>query len=96
MLVFAFMLPFVVTEGVARDYKKRVHEMLMATPLPTSAYVWGRFLAVLTIVLGQAILMLLAALLMGSILHLRNAEYPQPTLTNLVTVWELIVIPPRS
>jgi ABC-type transport system involved in multi-copper enzyme maturation permease subunit len=94
MLVFAFILPFVVTEGVARDYKKRIHEVLMATPLPTPAYVWGRFLAVLTIGLGQAVLMLLAALIMGSLLHLGNAGYPQPTLNNLLAVWELIVLPP--
>jgi len=94
MLVFAFILPFVVTEGVARDYKNRSHEMLMATPLPTSAYVWGRFLAVLTIGLAQAVLMLLAVLLMGSFLHLRNAVYPQPILGNLISAWGLIVIPP--
>ena len=41
MFVFALMLPFVVTEGVAADYKRRVHELLMATPLPGWAYVWG-------------------------------------------------------
>jgi hypothetical protein len=58
------------------------------------ADVWGRFLAVLTLALGQAVLMLLAALAMGSILHLRNAIYPQPALSNLVTVWGLVVIPP--
>lgn len=94
MLVFAFILPFVVTEGVAGDYKKRTHEVLMATPLSTSAYVWGRFLAVLTIGLGQAVLMLLAAFLMGLFLHMRNAVYPQPILGNLVNAWGLIVIPP--
>jgi ABC-type transport system involved in multi-copper enzyme maturation permease subunit len=93
MLVFAFMLPFVVTEGVARDYKKRMHEVLMTTALPTPAYVWGRFLAVLSLALGQAVLMLLAGLAMGSILHLRNPVYPQPSLSDLVTVWALIVIP---
>ena len=94
MFVFAFMLPFVVTEGIARDYKKRMHEVIMATSLSTPAYVWGRFLAVLSIAFGQALLMLLAGLVMGSILHLRNDAYPQPLLSNLIIVWALIVIPP--
>ena len=93
MLVFAFMLPFVVTEGVAGDYKKRFHEVLMTTSIPTPAYIWGRFLAVLSIVLGQAFLMLPAALIIGSILHQRNAAYPQPAVNNLLAVWGLIVIP---
>jgi len=93
MLVFAFMLPFVVTEGVAGDYRQRIHEVLMATSLPTPAYVWGRFLAALTLALGQAVLMLIAAWMMGTVLHLRNDLYPQPTWPNLITTWGLIVIP---
>jgi ABC-type transport system involved in multi-copper enzyme maturation permease subunit len=93
MLVFAFMLPFVVTEGVAGDYKKRFHEVLMTTTIPTPAYIWGRFLAVLSIVLGQAVLMLLAAFFIGSILHQRNAAYPPPAWNALLTVWGLVVIP---
>jgi ABC-type transport system involved in multi-copper enzyme maturation permease subunit len=93
MLVFAFILPFVVTEGVARDYKQRIHEVLMATPLSTAAYVWGRFLAVLTLALGQAVLMLAAAWSMGLALHARNALYPIPAWSNLLTAWGVIVIP---
>ena len=41
MLVFAFMLPFVVTEGVAGDYKKRFHEVLMTTSIPTPGVYLG-------------------------------------------------------
>ncbi len=93
MLVFAFMLPFVVTEGAARDYRQRIHEVLMATALPTPAYVWGRFLAVFTLAMGQAVLMLIAAWMTGTVLHLRNGLYPQPIWPNLITAWGLIVIP---
>ncbi len=93
MLVFAFILPFVVTEGASRDYRQRIHEVLMATPLPGQAYVWGRFLATLTLAIGQAVLMVVAAWLMGTILHLRNGFYPQPTWPNLITAWGLVVIP---
>jgi ABC-type transport system involved in multi-copper enzyme maturation permease subunit len=94
MFTFAIILPFVVTDGVARDYKKRMHEILMTTPITGTAYVWGRFLAVLSLALGQALLMLFASWIMGSILHLRNGVYPQPGWSNLLMVWVLIVLPP--
>jgi len=93
MFVFALILPFVVAEGVAADYRRRLHELLMATPIPGWAYVWGRFLAVLTLGLGLAVLMALAYLLMGFVLHQRNAVYPLPAPGNVLVVWLVLVLP---
>jgi ABC-type transport system involved in multi-copper enzyme maturation permease subunit len=93
MFVFALMLPFVVTEGVAADYKRRVHELLMAAPLPGWAYVWGRFLAAATLGLGMSVLMLLAYLLMAFVLHQRSALYPLPAPGEVLAVWLVLAVP---
>ncbi|MGI8915473.1 MAG: hypothetical protein ACR2JY_17100 [Chloroflexota bacterium] len=37
LLIFDMFLPFVTAEGVARDYKQRVHELLMTTAIPSWA-----------------------------------------------------------
>jgi ABC-type transport system involved in multi-copper enzyme maturation permease subunit len=93
MFVFALMLPFLVTEGVAADHRRRIHEVLMTTSLPSWAYIWGRFLAVLTEGLGLAGLLLSAYLLMGLLLHQRNAIYPLPAFTDVLSVWLVLVVP---
>ncbi len=94
MFVFAFILPFVVTEGVARDLRLRTHEVLMTTPLPNWAYVGGRFLAVLSLSLGLASLLLIAYLGMGALLHAASAPYPMPGLKDSLAVWAVVVLPP--
>jgi ABC-type transport system involved in multi-copper enzyme maturation permease subunit len=43
------LVPIIVADAVVRDYKQRLHELIMTTAVPTWAYVWGRFLAGLCI-----------------------------------------------
>src|SRR5579859_1570824 len=58
----AIVLPFISADGVGRDLKRRAHELLMTTALPTWAYVWGRYLVVLLLSLGLAVALLAAIL----------------------------------
>jgi hypothetical protein len=68
--LLALVLPFVSADGVARDLKQRTHELLLSSPLPTWAYVLGRYLACLLLTLGLAALLLVTLLLDGVALHL--------------------------
>src|SRR5258707_6698924 len=45
VLLFGVLPPFVAGDGVALDLNRRTHELMMTTPVPTWAYVWGRYLA---------------------------------------------------
>src|SRR4051812_48757849 len=49
LLVLGMLLPFIAVDGVARDFRRRAHEILMATRVPTWAYVVGRYIAVLVV-----------------------------------------------
>jgi ABC-type transport system involved in multi-copper enzyme maturation permease subunit len=93
-LVFlVLLLPFVNADGVTRDLQRRTHELLMATALPTRAYVWGRYLTGLLISLGLALLLLPAILGMGLLLHLTVTDYPLPEIGNLLLLWVGMVVP---
>lgn len=92
MLMLGMFLPFVAAEAVARDYKQRMHELLITTTLPTWAYVWGRYLARLLVSLALAFAMLVALLLMNLILHLTLAEYPGLKLGSVLLIWSITVI----
>jgi ABC-type transport system involved in multi-copper enzyme maturation permease subunit len=94
-MFFALLLPFVCTDGIARDLRRRTHELLMTSPVPTWAYVWGRYLAVLLFSLVLAGTILVAIVVVTAILHLLNAnEYPPVALANIIAVWALVVLPP--
>ena len=54
VLLLGVLLPFVNADGVSRDLTRRTHELLMTTPLPNWAYVWGRYLIGLLMSLGLA------------------------------------------
>jgi ABC-type transport system involved in multi-copper enzyme maturation permease subunit len=93
LLVLVLFLPFVTADGVRRDLSRRTHELLMATALPTWAYVWGRYLAGLLMSLGLALLLLASILLMGGLLHLTVADYPLPQTGAVLLLWVGMVFP---
>jgi ABC-type transport system involved in multi-copper enzyme maturation permease subunit len=99
LLLLGMLLPFVNADGVSRDRSRRTHELLLATALPTWAYVWGRYLVGLLISLALSVLALAAILVMGLFLHLiitghplpeignHIADYPLPQISNLMVIW---------
>jgi ABC-type transport system involved in multi-copper enzyme maturation permease subunit len=93
LTLFALFLPFVATDAVAHDYRQRVHELVMATPVSSGAYVWGRYLACLLASIGLDMLLLAAVLLMGSSLHAGQASYPVPDVWLVLGVWALAILP---
>ena len=92
LLFLGMLMPFLTADAVARDRKKRVHELLMATPVRSSAYVWGRYLAVL-----------LVALLAAALWRSRRWSptwccttvqgLPAPSLVSWIPSWLVLVLP---
>ncbi|MEO8288268.1 MAG: ABC transporter permease subunit [Chloroflexota bacterium] len=79
---------------VARDLSRRTHEVLMATPIPTWAYVWGRWLAGVLMCLGLSIVALLGIIAGGWVLQMagaRPAAYEMPDAVGLAIAFALIV-----
>lgn len=91
--LLALILPFVNTDGIARDLKQRTHELLMSTPLPTWAYAWGRYAACVLLSLGLAVLVLVSLLLMGLILHQTQTNYPLPQFDAVAIIWAVALVP---
>src|SRR6266404_8688170 len=86
-MLLGMLLPFVNADGVTRDLHRHTHELLLATALPTWAYVWGRYLTCLLLSLGLALLLLAAILVMGLFLHLTITDYPLPQIGNVMVIW---------
>lgn len=93
ILLLVLVLPFVAADGVTRDLTRRTHELLMVTPLPGWAYVWGRYLVGLAMSLGLSILLLAAILAMGVVQHLTIAAYPAPQIAAVLPLWIGMVVP---
>ena len=91
--LLALLLPFMNAGGVAHDVKDRTYELLMSTPVPTWAYVTGRFLFCLLASLGLALLLLASVLLMGLVLHLTQKDYLPPQVNFALTLWLIIILP---
>jgi ABC-type transport system involved in multi-copper enzyme maturation permease subunit len=91
----ALVIVFVATDGVARDWHRRTHELVMATSLPTWAYVWGRFLVVTALSLVFAVELLLAILFLITIKHatIGGANYPAAQLGPVLATWAALVLP---
>jgi ABC-type transport system involved in multi-copper enzyme maturation permease subunit len=88
-------LPFLNVDGVARDLRRRTHELLMSTAIPSWAYVGGRFLSGLLLSLGIACLVLLAIFAQAALAHLVQPDvYLSPDLPGFIAQWALIVLPP--
>jgi ABC-type transport system involved in multi-copper enzyme maturation permease subunit len=92
LLLLGLLVPFVTADGVTRDLQRRTHELLMTTALPTWAYVWGRYVIVLLMSLGLDVLLLVAYLGMGLLLHLTVPDYPTPEIGNLLLIWVGMVV----
>jgi len=92
LLLLPLLLPFLTTDGVTRDQQRRTR-VLMVTALPTWTYIWGRYLAVLLISLGLALLLPISFLAMGVLLHLTTTAYPLPQMGVLPLLWVGIVVP---
>lgn len=94
-LLLALLAPFVTADGVAHDLKRRTYELLMATPLPTWAYVWGRYLTNLLLSLGLAVALLVALLAFDMALPLLDP--PSPALPsqagNIFAIWAVVAMP---
>lgn len=94
-LFFGLFLPFATADGAARDLRRRTHELLMTTSVPTWAYVWGRYLATALLSLGLAVVFLAAVLLAGLVQHgVHPDAYPALDLPATLVIWALIVLPP--
>jgi ABC-type transport system involved in multi-copper enzyme maturation permease subunit len=92
LLVLGLFIPFIAAEGVARDLKRRTHEMLMSTQVPTWAYVLGRYAAVLVVTLSLALLLLGATLTVATALNVWLG-YPAPNLAAILALWAVAVLP---
>ncbi|HEX9412488.1 MAG TPA: ABC transporter permease [Ktedonobacterales bacterium] len=94
-IFFGLLFPFMCTDGVARDLRRRTHELMMTTPLPSWAYVWGRSLASLLLSFLLAGLLLVSIMLVTVLLHVTHAGgYPPLVLPSVIAIWALIVLPP--
>jgi hypothetical protein len=93
--LFTLALPFMSVNGLARDLRRNTHELLATTTLPTWAYFWGRYLIVLALGLGMALLLLADILLMAVATHtvLGGADYPPPRIDLLFAVWAVVILP---
>jgi ABC-type transport system involved in multi-copper enzyme maturation permease subunit len=95
LLAFGLFVPFVAADGVARDLKRRTHELLMTTAVPTQAYVLGRYIASILLCLGLAVLLLLAICVTAVAQHvLQPSIHLGLDLPGTVAVWAAIVLPP--
>lgn len=93
LFLFGMLLPFVNADGVARDLKRRTHELMMTTSIATWAYVWGRYLSCLLASLGLALLLLAALLLGGLTDHLQDAALPFLPIGTTVASWAAMTLP---
>jgi ABC-type transport system involved in multi-copper enzyme maturation permease subunit len=93
-LLFGLFLPFVVSDSVARDLRRRTHELIMTTAVPSWAYVWGRYLAGAIVSFGMALVFLAAVVVVATVRHLVHpTDYPLLQLPATVAIWALIVLP---
>jgi hypothetical protein len=95
LLEFGLFLPFVSTDGVSLDMRRRTHELLMTTAPSSRAYIWGRYLASMLLVLGMACVYLLALLVNSVALHLWAGNYyPALDVPGALIIWAVVILPP--
>lgn len=79
MVFYAFFIAVAAGLGVIQDEESKVGEVLHATPLRPSEYLWGKFLAVATAFLGVLLLQILIAFLLLQVFPAPDmAEYLGP------------------
>lgn len=95
-MILALFIPFLCTDAVVRDLKRRTHELLMTTAIPSWAYVCGRYLVSLLMSLGLACLMFLAIITVAFLMHQvqpAGLSVP-PDLSHITILWAAIFLPP--
>lgn len=94
-MILALFIPFLCTDAVARDLKRRTHELLMTTAIPSWAYVCGRYLVSLLMSLALACVMLLAIIAVALFLHqMQPATLSvSPDLWRLTILWAALFLP---
>ena len=101
-VLFVTLILTLTTGGqVTRDRDRHVDGVLLSTPVTAQAYVWGKYLAALVVLLGLAALMLPGAILMDhfTILPvppavLGHSHYPSLGPWPYVSAWLILVIVP--
>ena len=68
-VVLALFVPFLCADGVAMDIKRRTHELVMGSALPSWAYLWGRYLIGVLMSVALACLMIVALLVVAVVRH---------------------------
>jgi ABC-type transport system involved in multi-copper enzyme maturation permease subunit len=88
--IFLMFVPLIVSDLVTRDYYQRTHELLMATAIPSRSYIWGRYLAGLSIcllVIHPGLFVQLASC------WLWIGGHAAPNAGTVLGLWLLIVLP---
>lgn len=94
-VVLALFVPFVCADGVAMDIKRRTHEIVMGSALPSWAYLWGRYLIGLLMSLALACLMIVALLVVAVVRHQVQPDVAvTPDLGGVATLFAMIALPP--
>ena len=89
---FLFLIPAIIGATIYKDYKHRAHNIMYSFPIQKSAYLWGKFLSALTIVLVIVSTVAIALLLGEIILGIDNPKIGEMSLkgyaiTFLFFVW---------
>lgn len=90
---FGLLVPFLAADGVARDRRQRTHELVMTTAVPASAFVAGRFLAVLVQTLAAAVLALAGTVVAELLVRASAPGFPAPDLRSLLALWAVLLVP---
>jgi ABC-type transport system involved in multi-copper enzyme maturation permease subunit len=93
-LLFGMLLPFLTVDGIALDLKRRTSDLVMSSAIPTWAYVWGRYIAVMLMSLGLAFLVALDIIIVTLALHASQPDvYPALNLPAVLAIWAVIFLP---
>lgn len=90
---FGMVVIFIAADGVAHDHRHRVHEILMASPVGSFAYVLGRFAAVLAMSAGLSLLVACSIAAADFMIHSSQPDFPAPNMAALALDWAVVVLP---
>jgi hypothetical protein len=94
-VVLALFVPFLCADGVAMDIKRRTHELVMGSALPSWAYLWGRYLIGLLMSVALACLMIVALLVVAVVRHQVQPDITvSPDIAGMAALAAMISLPP--
>jgi ABC-type transport system involved in multi-copper enzyme maturation permease subunit len=100
-LFISLILTFATGDQVSRDRERRLDGVLLSTPISTAAYVWGKYLAGLVMLLGLAGIGLIAAILADQFYNWQNppgvlghALFPPLGPQSYIVIWCWLVVVP--